>query len=89
LKVTLSYFIEPNPGKPIISRKRTYQSFGLQFELRRPKESDAEFKNRVNKLQMLEEGDDPLAITSEDPVSEDGDWILGKRGRNVGSLSAD
>ena len=89
LKVTLSYFIEPNPGKPIISRKRTYQSFGLQFELRRPRESDADFKNRVNKLQMLEDGDNPRTIISEEPVSEDGDWVLGKRGRNVGSLHCD
>jgi hypothetical protein len=89
LKVTLSYYIEPNPGKPIISRKRTYQSSGLQFEIRRPKESDLDFKNRVNKLQMLEEGDNPLAVLSEEPVSEDGDWVLGKRGRNVGSLHSD
>ncbi len=81
LKVTLSYYIEPNPGKPIISRKRTYQSYGLQFEIKRPKESDLDFKNRINKLQMLEEGENATAILSEEPVAEDGDWVLGKRGR--------
>lgn len=89
LKVTLSYYIEPNPGKPIISRKRTYQSYGLQFEIRRPGESDLEFKNRINKLQMLEEGENVAAVASEEPVSEEGDWVLGKRGRNVGSVHSD
>jgi hypothetical protein len=56
LKITLSYYIEPNPGKPVISRKRTYQSYGLQFEIKRPGESDSDFKNRINKLQMQEDG---------------------------------
>ena len=89
LKLTLSYFIEPNPGKPIISRKRTYQSFGLQFEIKRPGESDLDFKNRINKRQMLEEGEDASAVLAEEPVSEEGDWVLGKRGRNVGSIHSD
>lgn len=89
LKVTLSYFIEPNPGKPIISRKRTYQSYGLQFEIRRPGESESEFKNRVNKLQMIEEGESHAVVMADEPVSEDGDWVVGKRGRNVGSLHSD
>lgn len=89
LKITLSYYIEPNPGKPIVSRKRTYQSYGLQFDIRRPGESDLEFKNRINKLQMLEEGDSIGALMSEEPVSEEGDWVLGKRGRDVGSIHSD
>lgn len=89
LKITLSYYIEPNPGKPVISRKRTYQSYGLQFEIKRPGESDSDFKNRINKLQMQEDGDNPNVVLSEEPVDEQGDWVLGKQRRNVGSLHSD
>src|SRR5690606_19901913 len=31
LKVTLSYFIEPNPGNKVYANSSTYQSHGLRF----------------------------------------------------------
>ena len=39
MTVTLSYFIEPNPSSRIVSRKYSYQSHSLRFDVKRPLES--------------------------------------------------
>jgi hypothetical protein len=43
LKVTLSYFIEPNPGLSANVDAQRYQSFGLRFDLQRRNESLTRF----------------------------------------------
>jgi hypothetical protein len=48
LKVTLSYFIEPNPGLSANVDAQRYQSHGLRFDMQRPRELLAQFKRRVN-----------------------------------------
>ena len=48
LKVTLSYFVDPNPGALASLDPYRYQSFGLRFDLKRRMESAGEFKKRVN-----------------------------------------
>ncbi len=82
LKVTLSYFIEPNPGERGWTRKHRYASHGLRFEVKRPLESDTEFKKRINK-----------AMRDEDEKSSDSresdNWFLGANLRNKGSLHSD
>lgn len=50
LKVTLSYFIEPNPGDKGYTTKYAYQSTALKFSLIRPDEDLANFKIRTNKI---------------------------------------
>lgn len=55
LKITLSYFIDPNPGALASLDPYRYQSFGLRFDLRRRMESIDDFKMRVN----ADEREDP------------------------------
>ncbi|MEC4052505.1 S8 family peptidase [Myroides odoratimimus] len=52
LKVTLSYFIEPNPGEKGYSTKYAYQSSALEFKLISPTETFKNFKIRVNRLEQ-------------------------------------
>ena len=81
MRVTLSYFIEPNPSQRGRSRYR-YESHGLRFDVKRPLESIDNFRNRVNAAARDEEkgtrrsGDDPL-------------WLIGKQNRHRGSLHGD
>ena len=81
MRVTLSYFIEPNPSRRGRSRYR-YESHGLRFDVKRPLESLDNFRYRVNAAAGNEEkgtrlsGDDPL-------------WVIGKQNRHRGSLHGD
>jgi hypothetical protein len=50
LKVTLSYFIEPNPGERGRDNKYSYQSAALKFALINPGETSANFELRTNKF---------------------------------------
>ncbi|MEV5721788.1 S8 family peptidase [Amycolatopsis mediterranei] len=71
LKVTLSYFIEPNPGRRGWRRRYSYSSHGLRFDLRRPTESNAEFEKRINQLALAEDEQRPT------PSDETGEWFFG------------
>lgn len=83
LRVTLSYFIEPNPGERGWYGRYRYPSHSLRFVLKRRGESDAVFRARINRAVVLEEED-------RIPPSETGDdgWFLG-RIRDKGSLHSD
>lgn len=83
LRVTLSYFIEPNPGERGWKGRYRYPSHGLRFALKRGLESLPQFRARINRAVTLEEEDLATAATSE----EDG-WYLGKT-RDVGSAHSD
>ncbi len=83
LKVTLSYFIEPNPGASSSVDPQRYQSFGLRFDLMRPLEDSQEFLQRLN----TKEREDP-----KDRVrfaAEDNRWMLGSQSVSAGSLHCD
>ena len=65
MRITLSYFIEPNPStRPPKSRYR-YESHGLRFDVRRPTESTEGFRQRINKA-VREETDQEEAGESLD-----------------------
>jgi len=81
LRVTLSYFIEPNPGRRGWQSKHRYQSHGLRFEVKQPAESLDEFRKRLNKEALDDDEGKPSS-------SESGDWCLGQA-RRRGSLHAD
>lgn len=49
LRVTLSYFIEPNPGGVLNGYADQYPSHGFDFDLKRPDESDDQAVARINK----------------------------------------
>ncbi len=79
LKVTLSYFIEPNPGNQKYDLAASYRSCGLRFKMIGPNESDNAFKGRVSK-----------AVREEDYRAEAGEnWVLGATVRNKGSVHKD
>jgi len=81
LKVTLSYFVEPNPGRKGYRSRFSYQSHGLRFEVSRPGQSEENFKGFVNKLLETEDYDGP-----------EGDlrgWSLGSQVRTRGSIHSD
>jgi hypothetical protein len=83
LRVTLSYFVEPNPGERGWTRRHRYASHGLRFEVKRPLESDAAFRRRVNDAVEVDEG------ASASTGTESADWVLGPRVRDVGSIHSD
>ncbi|MES2952426.1 MAG: S8 family peptidase [Pseudomonadota bacterium] len=81
LRVTLSYFIEPNPGDRAGVDKYAYQSHGLRFAVRRPLEGEEDFAERINAA--INAG----AVRPTPPV--DNDWLIGERLRTRGSLVSD
>jgi hypothetical protein len=84
MKVTLSYFIEPNPGERGWANKYRYASHGLRFDVRRPLESLESFQQRVNQQARDEE-----SRPSRHTVKESGKWILGENLRKLGSIHSD
>lgn len=83
LKITLSYFVEPNPGLAANVDPQRYQSFGLRFDLQRKNESAQRFKQRVN----LAERENPRAKLTSQP--DDSRWLLGPDSISAGSLHCD
>ena len=81
MRVTLSYFIEPNPSQRGRSRYR-YESHGLRFDVKRPSESVDEFRTRINSAARDEEN-------GTNPSGDDPQWLIGKRARHRGSLHSD
>jgi hypothetical protein len=80
-RITLSYFVEPNPGERGWSRRHRYASHGLRFAMKRSFESIDEFRARINSaVQLEDEGGTP--DTGGD------DWFLGII-RNTGSIHSD
>lgn len=82
LKVTLSYFVEPDPSFASAIDPARYQSFGLRFDLKRARETERNFMRRVNKDDR-DEGD-------LRPVNEDNDgWFFGPKSVSAGSVHMD
>ncbi len=83
MRVTLSYFVEPNPsGRGARSRYR-YESHGLRFDVKRPLESTDQFRKRIN-LAARDEEKGTVSSSGGDPS-----WFIGTRGRHRGSLHSD
>ncbi|WP_449815041.1 S8 family peptidase [Methylocaldum szegediense] len=59
LRVTLSYFIEPNPGRRGYRQRYSYQSHGLRFKVIRPGQSLKNFRASINDLAVAEDYDGP------------------------------
>ncbi len=80
MKVTLSYFIEPNLTGKAATRPDTYRSFGLRFAMKKRGETAAAFRARVNAAQ---ERDGSATETETDC------WLLGPKAVQAGSLHCD
>ena len=80
MKVTLSYFIEPNLTGRAATRPVTYRSFGLRFAMKKRGETDQQFRSRISASQDKD----------ENPASGETDyWLLGPNAMQAGSLHCD
>ncbi|SQG49491.1 type VII secretion-associated serine protease mycosin [Micrococcus luteus NCTC 2665] len=83
LRVTLSYFVEPNPSSRGWTGRYVYPSHGLRFAMKRPEDNLDAFRQRVNK-QARDEGEKPLALNTESG------WLFGRdQQTSAGSLHTD
>lgn len=82
MRVTLSYFIEPNPSERGVRSRYRYESHGLRFDVKRPLESISDFRSRINAAARDEE--EGARIGGNDPG-----WLIGKQNRHKGSLHSD
>ena len=83
MRVTISYFIEPNPSARGTGSRYRYESHGLRFDVKRPYETVDQFRARINAAARDEEG-------GQRPRSDgDAAWLIGKQERNRGSLHSD
>ncbi|MCX4688595.1 S8 family serine peptidase [Kitasatospora purpeofusca] len=85
LRVTLSYFVEPNPGRKGVLGQHTYASHRLRFAIKGPLETLEAFEQRI--ATNAEAEDD--GITTVGKFEGDDAWLVGSENRNRGSLHAD
>jgi len=83
LRVTLSYFVEPNPGRRGWKKRHRYASHALRFDVKGPTESIEEFRKRLNQRALDEDEERPTA------GGDSSEWYLGEQARNHGSLHSD
>lgn len=81
LRLTLSYFIEPNPGERGWARRHRYASHGLRFAVKKSTESLSEFRTRINRAVESEEQGVQADLGPDN-------WFLGPI-RDVGSIHSD
>ncbi|MEK2491059.1 hypothetical protein WN990_16005 [Kitasatospora purpeofusca] len=85
LRVTLSYFVEPNLGRCGVMGQHTYASHKLRFAIKGPLENLTDFEGRVAKdAQAANDG-----MTTVGKIDGDKAWLVGSDNRNRGSLHAD
>ncbi|WP_230595972.1 hypothetical protein [Xanthomonas albilineans] len=85
MRVTLSYFIEPNPSTRGVASKYHYPSHRLRFDVQRPLDNSTDhFIARLNVAAQREDEGDGDPVNSYDP-----NWLLGGKRRHRGSLHQD
>jgi len=82
MRVTLSYFIEPNPARRGWTRRYRYASHGLRFDVKTPEETLEQFRQRINRAAHDEE----MGIKSKSDAKR---WVVGPDLRGLGSLHSD
>ncbi|CAI8692278.1 Peptidase_S8 domain-containing protein [Burkholderia sp. IT-111MI5] len=83
MRVTLSYFVEPNPSSRGWQSKFRYQSYALRFAVKGASEEEHHFMRRINKLERDEDEDADYG----DP--DKNQWRYGAQLRARGSLHSD
>ena len=82
MRVTLSYFIEPNPSERGMSARYRYESHGLRFDVKRSLETEDQFRARINAAARDEE-------EGSRNRADDTQWTIGTQNRHKGSLHSD
>lgn len=83
LRVTLSYFIEPNPGRAAAIDPQKYQSFGLRFDLKRADETEGQYRHWINAEEH------PPAGIGKKRNPDDAGWVFGPTSIAAGSIHCD
>lgn len=83
LRVTLSYFVEPNPSRRGWVGRFRYGSHGLRFEVKLPTESVSDLRKWLNKEALTEEERRPRGRSGA------AEWLLGPTVRHRGSIHTD
>lgn len=81
MRVTLSYFVEPNPGERGWTTRHRYSSHGLRFAAKRAEETTEDFTKRINRA-ARDDGEDLEKGGSDN-------WTIGPRLRDRGSIHSD
>ncbi|MER8650077.1 S8 family peptidase [Mesorhizobium sp. M0586] len=90
MKVTLSYFAEPNLSGRAATRPETYRSYGLRFELKKRLETDDEFRKRLSRPEEeADEDSEEQPIEAPKQPNEPSHWLLGPKAVQAGSLHCD
>ena len=82
MRVTLSYFVEPNPGERGWTKRHRYSSHGLRFDVQRPLENRDQFMRRINSAAREEDEAVPVGAGLEG-------WTIGPTLRSRGSIHSD
>ena len=82
MRVTLSYFIEPNPSRRGVTSRYRYESHGLRFDVKRPLETIDGFRGRISAAARDDKYDS--GGSGSDPS-----WRIGTQGRHRGSIHGD
>lgn len=89
MRVTLSYFVEPNPPRRGYVARYQYASHGLRFSVRRPQESPQRMRSRLSR-EFWTKGEDGKRIRPAGQVADDRSWDLGPEKIAVrGSIHSD
>lgn len=90
LRVTLSYFIDPNPGERGYSSSYRYAGCQLRFRVNQPGQSLEELIETVS-TESNQSGGDAEAEEGDTPTKVNGSkgWKIGLNGRTRGSLHSD
>jgi len=83
MRVTLSYFVEPSPGRRGWDKKHRFQSHGLRFDVISPLENAELFKQRISRAMWEDDDQRP------ENIPETRNWTIGSRGRTRGSIHSD
>ena len=89
MRVTLSYFVDPNPSQRGWQSKFRYQSHGLRFAVKGATETPEIFGQRINKIEREEAaaaGDGYIDSMNDPDVAG---WLFGTQLRARGSLHSD
>jgi hypothetical protein len=81
LRVTLSYFTEPNKFG-----RRVFHGLDLKWDMQGPQESERQFLQRINKLQRPAESD---GTPSKAPSTRSFPWDIGIQLRSRGTVQSD
>lgn len=90
MRVTLSYFIEPSPGRKGWNVRHRYASHGLRFDVNRPTESLDEFKKYISR--EFWDGSVEDASKKARPEKRDSEsrgWVMGEYAQTHGSIHSD